>query len=104
MLHIPELEVGDIVLWPAHRRVYIDGEAVKLTEVESYLLELLAFWADTVLSREMLCGAMYRETGFRPSSPRHVDRHICNLRRKLCASERTRIRSMCNRGYKLAVS
>ena len=104
MLQIPEMEVGDIVLQSAHRRVHIKGEPVRLTEVESNVLEMLAFWLDTVISREMLCNAMYRETGFKPSSLRHVDRHIHLLRHKLRVSEHVRIQSVSNHGYKLVVA
>lgn len=104
MLQISALAIGDIIFRPMYRRVRIDGAEIKLTEVESYVLEALVLPEGRMASREALCAAMYSHTGFVPISIRHVDRHICNLRRKLHESKRVQIQSVRKLGYKLSVS
>jgi DNA-binding response OmpR family regulator len=77
----PPIEVGDLVIDPARRRVSVRGEDVELTHLEFELLTTMAYAPGRVFTRDMLLerawgGAAYRER-------RTVDVHVLHLREKI---------------------
>lgn len=77
----PSLEVGDVVVDQAQRRVYRGGQEVHLTPTEFELLVMLASSPKTVLTREKLLAEVWDWAD--ASGTRTVDSHIKALRRKL---------------------
>ncbi len=77
----PPLEVGDVVVDRAQRRVRRAGREVHLTPTEFDLLLALAATPRTVLSREKLLEQVWDWVD--ASGTRTVDSHIKALRRKL---------------------
>jgi len=80
---LPSLEVGDVVVDRAQRRVHRDGLEVHLTPTEFDLLVALASSPRTVLTRERLLAEVWDWVD--ASGTRTVDSHVKALRRKLGA-------------------
>jgi DNA-binding response OmpR family regulator len=77
----PRVEVGDLEVDPATRRVRKADDDVHLTPLEFDLLYLLASHPDVVYTREQLLSEIW---GYRDDSgARTIDSHIGALRRKL---------------------
>jgi len=79
----PPIEVGDVTIDQAQRRVYRAGDEVHLTPTEFELLVMLASSPKTVLTREKLLAEVWDWAD--ASGTRTVDSHIKALRRKLGA-------------------
>lgn len=77
----PAIEVGDVVVDRAQRRVSRGGEVVHLTPTEFDLLVTLAQTPRTVLTRERLLAEVWDWVD--ASGTRTVDSHVKALRRKL---------------------
>jgi len=75
------LESGGILLDPASRRVYDNGKAVRLTDLEFEILRILMRSTPRIVSRDMLIQELYG----REASPfdRTIDVHVSHLRKKL---------------------
>jgi DNA-binding response OmpR family regulator len=77
----PAVEIGDVKLDPATRRVTRDGEVVHLTPTEFDLIAFLAAAPDRVFTREELLAEVW---GYEVASGgRAVDSHVRAVRRKL---------------------
>jgi DNA-binding response OmpR family regulator len=75
------VQIGDVVLDPATRRVTRDGEVVHLTPTEFDLIAFLAAAPDRVFTREQLLAEVW---GYEVASGgRAVDSHVRAVRRKL---------------------
>lgn len=74
------LQVGDMVLDPASRRVSRDGRDIELTKTEFDLLELLMFNAGIVLSRDVIYQRVWG-MDFETTS-NSIDVYVGYLRRK----------------------
>jgi len=90
------MELGDLRVDPAARRVWVTGREVHLTPTEFDLLACLAGRPGTVLTREHL----YAEVWGWPGAPRTrtVDSHVKALRTKIGAG---RVRTVHGVGYAL---
>lgn len=80
-MHIEELVVGDLSLWPEQRRVEWQGKPLVLTSTEFNLLEVLTRHAGQVVSKEALS-----EKGLgRPLArfDRSIDVHLSSIRQKI---------------------
>jgi DNA-binding response OmpR family regulator len=76
-----KVQVGDLEIDPASRRVWREGSDVHLTPIEFDLVHLLATHPDVVYTREQLLSEIW---GYRDDSgARTIDSHIGALRRKL---------------------
>lgn len=102
MSHASIVRVGNAVLQFKYRRARFNGSEVKLTEKENKALETLVRHGG-VVPRMTLCAALYSEIGFWPASLRHVDPHICRVRRKLEGSG-IHIHAVYRKGYRLVVA
>ncbi len=92
--------VGDLVIDPARREVFINGETVALRHQEFNLLLVFVEHKGLVLSREQLLSLAW---GFDyPGQTRTVDVHVGQLRKKLARST-IRIETITSDGYKLVV-
>lgn len=85
----PEIRVGPLELRPAQKRVLFDGEEVELTAREYGLLEVLAYRAGEVVSREELHASLYGDKDLASSNV--VDVYVGYVRRKLEAGGRPRL-------------
>jgi DNA-binding response OmpR family regulator len=92
------LEVGELRVDAAARRVWRDGEEVRLTPTEFDLLLCLAATPGAVVTREKLLAEVWGWPG--ASGTRAVDSHVKGLRAKV-GSER--IRTVHGVGYALEV-
>ena len=88
------LELGDVRVDAAARRVWRDGEDVRLTPTEFDLLLCLASTPGAVVSRERLMAEVWGWPG--ASGTRTVDSHVKGLRAKVGAD---RIRTVHGVGY-----
>jgi len=77
----PRVELGDVSLDTAARRVLLRGEEVPLTAREYSLFEYLALHRGTVVSRTELYDHLFGEDDDTLSNL--LDVHVSNLRRKL---------------------
>jgi two-component system, OmpR family, response regulator RegX3 len=75
------LEVGDVSLDPATRKVTRAGELVELTRKEFDLLQLLMAKAGQVITRERLIDEVWDMNWF--GSTKTLDVHVSGLRKKL---------------------
>jgi two-component system alkaline phosphatase synthesis response regulator PhoP len=92
------IHLSDLIVDPAGRQVWVDGEPVKLRAKEFDLLVALMEHQKMVLSREQLLDLVW---GFDfVGQTRTVDMHIANLRAKLSDSE-VSIETVWGVGYKL---
>jgi DNA-binding response OmpR family regulator len=92
----PLIQVGDLELDPAARRVWLAGEAIDLPAKELSILEILMRNAGRVLSKAQLEAALYGWSEGVDSNV--VEVHIHHLRRKLGADK---IRTQRGLGYLL---
>jgi DNA-binding response OmpR family regulator len=90
------LELGDLRVDPAARRVWRDGDEIRLTPTEFDLLLCLAASPGAVISRERLMAEVWGWAG--ASGTRTVDSHVKGLRAKVGAD---RIRTAHGVGYAL---
>jgi DNA-binding response OmpR family regulator len=93
------LRVGDIVVDPGRRRVWVGAREVRLAKKEFSLLQVLATDPHRVFSKRELLGEVW---GYRaPTKTRTLDSHASRLRRKL-DPERARFVINCwGVGYRL---
>jgi DNA-binding response OmpR family regulator/uncharacterized membrane protein (UPF0127 family) len=93
------LRVGDVVVDPERRRVWVGGREVQLSKKEFSLLRVLAGDPHRVFSKRELLGEVW---GYRtPTKTRTLDSHASRLRRKL-DPERARFVINCwGVGYRL---
>jgi DNA-binding response OmpR family regulator len=77
----PPLEVGDLRIDFAKRRVALRDDDVRLTFVEFEILGALARDAGRVFSRDQLLSRIWGDAAYR--DPRTIDVHIRHLREKL---------------------
>jgi two-component system alkaline phosphatase synthesis response regulator PhoP len=92
------IHLNDLIVDPAGRQVWVDGEPVKLRAKEFDLLVALVEHQKMVLSREQLLDLVW---GFDfMGQTRTVDMHIANLRAKLSSSQ-VSIETVWGVGYKL---
>jgi DNA-binding response OmpR family regulator len=75
------VEVGDLVVDVARRRVELDGRSTELTFIEFELLRTLASSPGRAFSRRTLLEALWGSADFR--DPRTIDVHVRHLREKL---------------------
>jgi len=96
-----ELEVGDLHLSLATKRLAMAGRTVELTPTEFSILELLMRYTGQVVTRKMLCEHVW---GFDWDGPTNViEVHINRLRGKLDKGrDESLIRTIRGRGYALA--
>jgi DNA-binding response OmpR family regulator len=92
----PLIQVGDLELDPAARRVWLAGDAIDLPAKELSILEILMRNAGRVLSKAQLEAALYGWSEGVDSNV--VEVHIHHLRRKLGADK---IRTQRGLGYLL---
>jgi DNA-binding response OmpR family regulator len=93
------IAVGDVIVEPAARQAWRDGQPLNLTMAEFVLLEDLLRHAGQVLSRDRLAEHVL---GRRLSSiDRSIDVHVSNLRKKLgdAAGAREHVRTVRGEGY-----
>ncbi len=98
------LQVGDLQVDPAARRVLVADAPVHLTRTEFDLVLVLARRPGTVVEREQLLVEVWDwpddRSGVRAGAARAVDSHVKALRRKLGTD---RIRTVTGVGYALEV-
>lgn len=75
-----ELKVGNLKMNPKSHSVTIDGNAVKLTQLEYDLLHFFLECKDELIPREKLLNELWAGTIV---TQRTVDTHIANLRKKI---------------------
>jgi len=93
------LRVGDIVVDPGRRRVWVAGREVSLSKKEFSLLRVLAVDPHRVFSKRELLGEVWGHRS--PTKTRTLDSHASRLRRKL-DPERARFVINCwGVGYRL---
>ncbi|WP_337191599.1 response regulator transcription factor [Nocardioides flavescens] len=94
----PPLRVGDVEVVPARHEVLHRGERVECTPGEFTLLELLVSEPGRVFTRDQLLRRLHGAEGY--VSPRTVDVHVANLRKKL---DPALVRTVHGVGYAWAV-
>lgn len=96
------LRVGDVELDSGSRSVKRGGRDLALTSAEFALLEVLMRSAGSVVTRDEIAERVLGRQ-FSPFD-RSVDVHVSNLRRKLDADGRERIKTVRGAGYQFATS
>ena len=96
----PALEVGELSIDFAKRRVALRSGDVRLTFVEFEILGALARDAGRVFSRDQLLSRIWGDAAYR--DPRTIDVHIRHLREKLEArpDEPSLILTVPGQGYR----
>lgn len=73
--------LGDLVLYPSKKEVFLKGSLLSLTKTEYEILVLLMTHAEKVFSREDIIQVVWAETPY--ITERTVDVHITRLRKKM---------------------
>lgn len=76
------LQIGDLKIDPAERRITVSGKAMVLTNTEFDLLRILAARAGQVISRAEILKEVWREDASN-TNDRTIDVHIRALRKKI---------------------
>jgi two-component system OmpR family response regulator/two-component system copper resistance phosphate regulon response regulator CusR len=98
---VPVLQVGDLVLDLATRRVHRGGRELVLTPTEFSLLEMLMRHAGQVVTRTMLCEHLWEADW--EGTTNVIEVHINRLRKKIDRDGApSLIRTVRGRGYGLA--
>ncbi len=93
------LRVGDIVVDPGRRRVWVSGREVQLSKKEFSLLRVLANDPHRVFSKRELLGEVWGQR--MPAKTRTLDSHASRLRRKLDPESARFIVNCWGVGYRL---
>jgi two-component system, OmpR family, alkaline phosphatase synthesis response regulator PhoP len=98
----PPVQLRNVMLDPARRRVTVDGKAIELTSLEFDLLYLLASSPGIVFSRRSLLSRVWKDDTF--VTERSVDTLVKRLRRKIevDAADPQLILTVWGTGYKAA--
>ncbi|MCX5044516.1 response regulator transcription factor [Aldersonia sp. NBC_00410] len=97
----PVVEVGDIRLEPAARRVLVSGAEVALANKEYELLKVLLERAGQVVERETILREVWGDADLRGSKT--LDMHMSWLRRKLGDDRTGRIATVRGVGFRFNV-
>jgi two-component system alkaline phosphatase synthesis response regulator PhoP/OmpR family response regulator RpaB len=76
------LDIGNLSINFKSRKLFVDGEEVKLTKTEFELLEFFVSNPDEVLTREFIQSHVWRDSQLYSYS-RAVDVHVQRLRKKI---------------------
>lgn len=93
------VQIGDVVIDPAGREVFVAGELVSLRAKEFDLLLTFAEHKGIVLKRQQLLNLVWGYDFL--GQTRTVDVHIAHLRKHLSGSSIVRIETVTGVGYKL---
>jgi DNA-binding response OmpR family regulator len=95
------LHIGDVIIDPAGREVFVAGESVSLRAKEFDLLLTFAQHKGIVLKREQLLNLVWGYDFL--GQTRTVDVHVAHLRKRLSGSSAVQIETVTGVGYKLVV-
>lgn len=90
------LQLGAVNIYPTSKSVTLNGEAIKLTPREYFILEVLALRRGRVISASMLLDSL--EAQGKEMAESSVEVHVHNLRRKL---GKNLIQTVRGHGYKI---
>lgn len=93
------LEVGDIRLDPAERRVHVGSREVMLTPTEFAVLELLMRQAGQVVAKAAILDSCW-DWAYE-GDPNIVEVYVHHLRRKLAGSHGAKVQTVRGFGYRL---
>ena len=99
----PALRVGDLTLYAQTRKAYGKNGRIRLTEIEFYILYLLAQSPGEIFARDSILRRVWGYTDEADLETKALDVHISRLRTKLSAST-VSIMTIQGRGYMLLVS
>ena len=94
------LEAGGVVVDPASREVFFEGNPVTVTTVEFEILNMLIRSAGRPVSRDELMEKLYRRRA--TSFDRSIDMHVSHLRRKFEAKPDL-IKTVRGEGYQFCL-
>jgi DNA-binding response OmpR family regulator len=95
------VHIGDVIIDPAGREVFVAGASVSLRTKEFDLLLTFAEHKGIVLKRQQLLNLVWGYDFL--GQTRTVDVHIAHLRKHLSGSSNVRIETVTGVGYKLVV-
>lgn len=102
LMTVPSYKIGSFV-FDCDKRVLIhEGNPVKLTAKESYLLVLLAANANNFLERKFILNTIWKEDNFRNS--RCMDVYVYKLRKLLEKDPNVNIINLHGKGHKMIIS
>jgi DNA-binding response OmpR family regulator len=93
------LRAGDLEWYPATREVYVRGELVPLTPIETGILEVLLRRTPGVVPRRLIAQHAW-ENDHRPMGSNTIDVHLRRIRAKLTESS-ARIETVRGIGYRV---
>jgi DNA-binding response OmpR family regulator len=93
-----ELRYGDVLLYPSHRTLVIDGRQEHLTPMTARLLAYLMAHPGRVLSRRVLMRQVW-ETDY-VGDVRTLQVHVCWIRRVLGEDRRCLVQTVRDVGYR----
>ena len=96
------ISVGDLRLFPQNRKVHDQHDYIRLTEIEFYILYLLAQSPGQIFSRDEILRQVWGYTTEADLETKALDVHISRLRTKL-GNSTVRIMTIQGRGYMLLV-
>jgi len=94
-------EAGDVSIDQKSHRVFVKEKEVELTAKEFDLLALFLRNINVALSREKISSSLWPDDPYLDENTLRV--HIGNLRNKIALSEKTRIKTLRNRGYRMEI-
>lgn len=100
---LESVRVGDLTLYAQTRQVYGRNGRIRLTEIEFYILYLLAQSPGEIFARDSILRRVWGYTDDADLETKALDVHISRLRTKLSNST-VRIMTIQGRGYMLLVS
>jgi two-component system cell cycle response regulator CtrA len=97
-----KIEVGDVVLYPAHKRVEVRGEKVRLVGKQWDFIRALGACPETLVTRECLVAYIYPDPTDRPGF-RALDMVAHAVRKKIADASQgaNYIRAINSCGYVL---
>ena len=96
--HLQVISVGTLTLYPQTRKVYDSNTSIRLTEIEFYIVYLLAQAPGQIFTRETIFQQVWGYTHNADLETKALDVHISRLRTKLDTST-VQIMTIQGRGY-----
>lgn len=101
LMSVPSYKIGAYTFDVAKRLLYLNGESVKLTKKESYLLVFLASNVGKSLIRKEILTAIWKEDTY--TNSRSMDVYICKIRKLLSKDSNILIVNIHGRGFRIVI-
>lgn len=102
LMSVPSYQIGLYTFDVHNRKLMLNGDSVKLTVKESYLLVMFAANVNKLLERKRILTTIWKDETFYNS--RSLDVYICKIRKLLSKDPNIMFTNVHGKGYRIFTS